>query len=229
MCDQTMKRFSSRACWALVVCGLALGAGAADERTLSADGKTLTFNVGAGVVYTNETAIESTVTAIVKTGAGDACLGNRTNTTFKGTIDIHAGYLSGLEKCFGNPSTIGITNGAAILFTDFKSATFNANGPFRNTKFYIAGAGPDGNGAIQRPYAHCDFGDHGFTSYLEMLDDAMINVGCRWGFANTTLVMNNHELSFSATKHDKTYPPANFQRNRRCTLNADKHFLVNRV
>ena len=24
-------------------------------------------------------------------------------------------------------------------------------------------------------------------------------------------------------------PPANFQRNRRCTLNADKHFLVNRV
>ena len=42
------------------------------ERTLSADGKTLTFDVPADAVYTNTVPIETTVPNIVKGGGGAA-------------------------------------------------------------------------------------------------------------------------------------------------------------
>ena len=52
------------------------------------------------------------------------------------------------------------------------------------------------------------------------------------GVGKTTLLLQ--KIKESEERRTTLYvsldsPPANFQRNRRCTLNADKHFLVNRV
>ena len=61
------------------VCLTAVGA----ERTLSANGFTLTFDVAAGAVYTNTTPIETTVTNIVKIGGGEACFVPQTNDVYR--------------------------------------------------------------------------------------------------------------------------------------------------
>jgi len=197
-----MKRIVS---WGLVVAAVG-SVWAAGERTLSGDGLTLTFNVASGVIWTNTTPIESTVTKIVKEGAGDACLVPLENTTFTGEITIKAGFFSGLQKSFGKPSKLTVENGGALVFLDLMPGSIggSASSPFWNTKFFIAGDGPDHYGAIQRPVTHCDHVINGLCKEMTLTADAMLNCGSRWGFAGTTLDMNNHKLTFSAAKH--TYP-----------------------
>lgn len=171
----------------------------ADERTLSADGKTLTFDVPAGSIYTNAVPIESTVTNIVKTGGGDAFLGNLPNTTYTGGIRIEAGFLSGMQDSFGKPSEIWILSdpatgvGGALVWLDQKPTSVSGKaGPYWNTKWHLSGSGPDGAGALQRPVTHCDSTLGGFAKEVWLEADTTLNVGSRWGFGATTLYMNNH-------------------------------------
>lgn len=196
-----------------LACAAAFGAG---ERTLSADGKTLTFDVPAGGIYTNAVAIESTVTDIVKTGGGDAFLGNFANTAFTGRITVEAGFLSGMQNSFGKPSEVWIASdpetgvGGALVWLDLKpSALTTSASPFWNTKFHLSGSGPDGAGALQRPVTHCDSTLNGFAKEVWLEADTTINVGSRWGFGGTTLYMNNHRLTLDAGKHshgDSPFP-----------------------
>lgn len=203
--------------WVLVV-GLVVSTSAlvADERTLSEDGKILTFNISAGNIYTNTVAIESTVTNIVKIGGGDAYLGNLANTTYTGGITIEAGFLSGMQNSFGKPSAVWIKSdavtgvGGALVWLDLKPGALQTTSfPFWNTKWHLSGSGPDGNGALQRPITHCDSTINGFAKEVWLEGDTTFNVGSRWGFGGTTLYMNNHRLTLDAGKYqhgDSTFP-----------------------
>ena len=191
------------------------------ERTLSADGKTLTFDVPADAVYTNTVPIETTVTNIVKVGGGEACFVPQTNDVYTGGILIREGFLSGLQRSFGKPAAITVESdpatgvGGAIVFLDLLPGTLTTTqSPFWNTKWHVSGAGPDGTGAIQRPVTHCDHVVNGLMKEIWLDGDTTINCGSRWGFAYTTLYMNNHKLTLtasrttwpgSATKHDANY------------------------
>ena len=158
-------------------------------------------------MYTNTVTIESTVTNIVKVGGGEACFVPQTNNAYRGGILIREGFLSGLQRSFGNPANITIESdpdtgvGGAIVFLDLlPGALGTGQSPFWNTKWHVSGAGPDGTGAIQRPVTHCDHVVNGFMKEIWLDGDTTINCGSRWGFASTTLYMNNHKLTLSASR-----------------------------
>lgn len=73
-----------------LVCSLAT----AGEATLSADGKTLDISVGAGETWSYTDALPTTVTKIVKTGAGE-CVFAPSSISFTGTMQIDQGTMSG--------------------------------------------------------------------------------------------------------------------------------------
>ena len=187
--------------------GLALSAFAAGEYTL-ADG-VLTFDVDVAdypeaTPYEYTTAL-SGVTSIVKKGTGAVSLGaTATANTFTGTMTVEAGFLMGWKPRFGRPSTVTVENGAAVVFTEPSDYVSSPTDYFENTKFYIEGTGPDGNGALQRPWAR-GLSDPYFLSSVTMTDDATINVGSRWGISGGTLEMNNHTLTLSSAKEDVAY------------------------
>ena len=180
---------------------------AADEYTL-ADG-VLTFNVDVAD-YPEATPYEYTtslsgVTSIVKKGTGAVSLGaTATANTFTGTMTVEDGFLMGWKPRFGKPSTVTVENGAAVVFTEPTDYVSSITDYFANTKFYIAGAGPDGNGALQRPWAR-GLTDAFCLSSVTMTDDATINVGSRWGISGGTLEMNNHTLTLTSAKEDAAY------------------------
>jgi hypothetical protein len=136
------------------VCLTVVGA----ERTLSADGFTLTFDVAADAVYTNTTPIETTVTNIVKIGGGEACLVPQTNDVYRGGIQIKEGFLSGLQRSFGKPANITVESdpvtgvGGAIVFLDLMPGTISTDqSPFWNTKWHVSGAGRTVRGRSSAP------------------------------------------------------------------------------
>lgn len=202
----------------VVIAGLAFSwglreAGAADEALLSADGKTLTFNVDAETYPESEPYdygqnIPNGVTALVKKGTGAVTLGARTNATFTGTLTIEGGFLMGIKPAFGKPATFTVRKGAAAEFVDAANKPLG-EGFFANTCFHIAGAGPDGFGCLQRPNAY-HRGDGTFFHHIVLDDDATINTGSRWGMGDGTIEMNNHVLTFSAEKH-RTDPMFSFE------------------
>lgn len=193
----------------VVIAGLAFSwglreVGAAGEATLSADGATLTFDVDEATYpestpYDYGQNIPNGVTALVKKGTGAVTLGARTNATFTGSITVEGGFLMGLKPAFGKPTTFTVRNGAAAEFVDAANEALGVNF-FANTKFHIAGAGPDGFGCLQRPNAY-HRGDGGCFRDIVLDGDATINTGSRWGIADGTLDMNNHVLTFSSEKH----------------------------
>ena len=174
---------------AFVTCVVAVAASAVfaqGERTLSADGKTLTFDVPADAVYTNTVPIETTVTNIIKVGGGEACFVPQTNNAYRGGILIREGFLSGLQRSFGNPANITIESdpdtgvGGAIVFLDLlPGALGTGQSPFWNTKWHVSGAGPDGTGAIQRPVTHCDHVVNGFMQETTPRSTAVRGGGSR--------------------------------------------------
>ena len=180
---------------------------AADEYTL-ADG-VLTFDVDVAD-YPEATPYEYTtslsgVTSIVKKGTGAVSLGaTATANTFTGTMTVEAGFLMGWKPRFGKPSTVTVENGAAVVFTEPSDYVSSPTDYFANTKFYIEGDGPDGNGALQRPWAR-GLSDPFCLSSVTMTDDATINVGSRWGISGGTLEMNNHALTLTSAKEDEAY------------------------
>ena len=127
----------------------------ADPYTL-VDGA-LTFNVDAAdypaaTPYSYGDSL-SGVTSIVKKGTGAVSLGTTsTANTFTGTITVEDGFLMGWKPRFGTPLSVTVQNGGAVVFTETTSQLSEPS-KFANTQFTIAGAGPDGNGALQHPYA----------------------------------------------------------------------------
>lgn len=175
---------------------------ASGERVLSEDGTVLTLTVEEGVVWTNAVPIESTVTSIVKNGAGEACFVEHANTSYSGTITINGGFLSGYQNSFGSPSALTIEDGGAILFLDLEPVALGTGqSPFSYTDVKVCGSGPDGCGAVQRPLALSSRLVNGMFKFVTLTGDAMFNCGSRWGFAWTTLNMNGHTLTISAAKH----------------------------
>ena len=186
----------------------------ADPYTL-VDG-TLTFDVDVAD-YPEETPYEyatslSGVTAIVKKGTGAVSLGaTATANTFTGTMTVEAGFLMGWKPRFGNPSTVTVEDGAAVVFTEPTDYVSSPTDSFANTKFYIEGPGPDGHGALQRPWAR-GLSDPFFLSSVTMTGDATINVGSRWGVSGGTLEMNNHTLTLTSAKEDTAYDYRQYSR-----------------
>jgi len=184
---------------------------AADEYTL-ADG-VLTFNVDVAD-YPEATPYEymtslSGVTSIVKKGTGAVSLGaTATANTFTGTMMVENGFLMGWKPRFGRPATVTVENGAAVVFTETSAYTTDN---FADTMFYIEGDGPDGNGALQRPWARA-YSDEGCLSSVTMTGDATINAGSRWGIDGGTLDMNNHTLTLSSAKEDTAYSSRSYSR-----------------
>ena len=191
----------------LAACLVGVFVAFADPYTL-VDG-TLTFDVDVAD-YTEATPYEYTtalsgVTSIVKKGTGAVSLGaTATANTFTGTMTVEAGFLMGWKPRFGKPSTVTVENGAAVVFTEPTDYVSSPTDYFANTKFYIAGAGPDGHGALQRPWAR-GLTDAFCLSSVTMTDDATINVGSRWGISGGTLEMNKHTLTLSSLKEDEGY------------------------
>ena len=175
----------------------------ADPYTL-VDGA-LTFNVDAAdypvaTPYSYGDSL-SGVTSIVKRGTGAVSLGTTsTANTFTGTITVEDGFLMGWKPRFGTPLSVTVQNGGAVVFTETTSQLSNPS-KFANTQFTIAGAGPDGNGALQHPYATSGSADDIFLKNLTLSGDATINVGSNWGMQGGTLDMGNHVLTFSAAKY----------------------------
>jgi len=186
----------------------------ADPYTL-VDG-TLTFDVDVAD-YPEATPYEyatslSGVTSIVKKGTGAVSLGaTATANTFTGTMTVEDGFLMGWKPRFGKPSTVTVENGAAVVFTEPTDYVSTVTDYFANTKFYIAGDGPDGHGALQRPWARA-LTDAFCLSSVTMTDDATINVGSRWGISGGTLEMNNHTLTLTSAKEDTAYTSIQYSR-----------------
>lgn len=200
----TRLPFRAAALFAALACAVAGAAHAEGEATLSADGATLTFDVDEAAYpeaspYDYGQNVPAGVKSIVKKGTGAATLGARTNATFTGSIAVEGGFLMGIKPAFGKPATFTVKDGAAAEFVDAANEALGMNF-FANTKFHVAGAGPDGHGCLQRPNAYY-MGDGGFFKSLTLDGDATINIGSRWGIGGGTLDMNNHVLTFSSAKH----------------------------
>ena len=127
-----------------------------------------------------------------------------TANTFTGTITVEDGFLMGWKPRFGTPSSVTVQNGGAVVFTETTSQLSDPS-KFANTQFTIAGAGPDGNGALQHPYVTSGSADDIFLKKLTLSGDATVNVGSNWGMQGGTLDMGNHVLTFSAAKRANGY------------------------
>ena len=180
----------------------ALGTFAEGERTLSEDGKTLTFNVAAGAVYTNTVIIETSVTNIVK--MGDGVMTAVSMADYTGDFTIREGYWLvdadgdlgcknvGVVRIECDPST---KNGGAL-----KMADNTASGALTYQTIYVAGNGPDGTGAIRGPYSVS--GNYStqlqYMTYI-LTDDAIwLNDGFPFRFTYSTLDVAGHTLTFRA-------------------------------
>ena len=124
----TIQNARKSAFWAsMVAVCLAAATAVGAERTLSADGKTLTFDIPADSVYTNTVTIESTVTNIVKVGGGEACFVPQTNNVYQGGIQI---------KGVGDTVVTDIQKGDWTMLkgVDFKDGckTFSARASSKN-------------------------------------------------------------------------------------------------
>ena len=75
-----------------MACAVAFPLVAAGSAALSADEKTLTISVDAGETWTYSDALPTTVTKIVKTGAGE-CSFAPSAISFTGTVQIDEGTL----------------------------------------------------------------------------------------------------------------------------------------
>ena len=134
---ETMKKISILA----IACCCALGVRAA---TVTTEGTVLTIDVDAGESYTNSTALASPITEVVKTGAGTAVF-NVASADFAGTINVNAGTAQFTVLDAYGTGPINVADGAAMVvshnFTDQVIAAVKGT-------VTIAGAGPDGNGAL---------------------------------------------------------------------------------
>ena len=182
----------------LTVC-LALAAG-----MLLAANQVLTFDVPAGTTQTYTAQIGAGFD-VVKTGAGKLVVSNDNNTAFSGTVTVKGGILeaqSGLlsdHRVFGAnaANTITVEKGAQLI-TRVPGPKAQGDKQFPNNLF-LAGAGPDGSGAL-RAYRYSGVsGSQGNCDALfgnvALTDDATVRMEARIGFSNGTVNFNGHRLS----------------------------------
>jgi len=170
-------------------------------------GSTYTFTVGAGETKTFTEGLTGTGITLVKTGLGKLTLTGDAAYQFSGAIQVQQGTLAAAPKCFmyqdsadnnkwksyGKP-TVTITKGACFDITGGGGADWAPGQPFGNLS--IAGAGPDGEGALVRlnnatsTGSGCDFLMFG---NCELTDDATIKLGCR--FRNNHWLLKGYKLT----------------------------------
>lgn len=142
-----MKNVWAFACiWALAT-GLPLAA----EDWYTLDNGTLTFNVADGVSETYAEAIPSSVTALVKDGAGTVTL-TGDNQAFTGTIEVKDGVLAGTSvNRFGPKSgTLGAVWVRAGATLDASEPSGQTDASLMNRVVHLAGSGYNDQGAFRR-------------------------------------------------------------------------------
>lgn len=193
---KTLRQIRRWGSVALSFCALDLAAA-----TATTDGTTLTIDVGSGESYAYSDAIPDGVTAIRKTGAGTCDFGVKPYRTYTGAIYVEAGILSGdpgvgTQGAFGSPSEIHVADGACLKLVntwyptgvsayDGRNAANHGSQPctpFKSTKLYVKGAGPDGNGAV---WASAVRSQHNLFGGVTLEGDATFYSKTRWGIGGT--------------------------------------------
>ena len=162
--------------------------------TLAAN-QVLTFNVPAGTTQTYTAQIGAGFD-VVKTGAGKLVVSNDNNTAFSGTVTVKGGILeaqSGLlsdHRVFGAnaANTITVEKGAQLI-TRVPGPKAQGDKQFPNN-LVLAGAGPDGSGAL-RAYRYSGVsGSQGNCDALfgnvVLTDDATVRMEARIGRARSS-------------------------------------------
>ena len=127
----------------LVAVGIAFCA-ALPAATVTTEGTVLTIDVDDGESYTNSTALASPITEVVKTGAGTAVF-TAASANFAGTINVNAGTAQFTVLDAYGTGPINVADGAAMVVShNYTEQLITA---VKGT-VTIAGAGPDGNGAL---------------------------------------------------------------------------------
>ena len=112
--------------------------------TVTTEGTVLTIDVDAGESYTNSTALASPITEVVKTGAGTAVF-TVASADFSGTINVNAGTAQFTVLDAYGTGPINVADGAAMVVShNYTEQLITA---VKGT-VTIAGAGPDGTGAL---------------------------------------------------------------------------------
>ena len=125
----------------------------------------------------------SGITSLTKSGSGTATLG--TANDFVGPINVNAGKLmlaagAGVPTPLGAPgNTVTVANGATFDFGDNSMGNNNARG----YNFVIAGAGSDGQGALQNSGA-TGIASYANVSNLTLTADSVVGGNSRWDIGN---------------------------------------------
>lgn len=112
----------------------------------------LTFDVAEGVSESRDAAFPEGVSKIVKTGPGTLVV-SAANATFKGAVEIRNGILEITHKdALGSGNTIEVFSGedgsGQYRVTLHQKAENGNTGDVQGNVVKIAGAGPDGKGAV---------------------------------------------------------------------------------
>ena len=177
---ETMKKISILA----IACCCALGVRAA---TVTTEGTVLTIDVDDGESYTNSTALASPITEVVKTGAGTAVF-TVASADFAGTINVNAGTVQFTVLDAYGTGPINVADGAAMVVShNYTEQLITA---VKGT-VTIAGAGPDGNGALLFT---------GAGNADQVFQKVVLSANATWGGRRCgarTVDFGGHELTWS--------------------------------
>ena len=179
----------------LLAVAAALGAGTLSATpTITETTDSITYDVPAGETHQVTSAFPTSVTNVVKLGAGTLEVKASNSSRNDLVIDIRGGYVKTAltPDPFGanGSSLIKVSSGAALWYTGA-----NPGQTVRNFyKIEIAGDGPDGKGAFYR--TGYDGGDQLIT-YLTLTDSATVGGDRRYGVRYTDL--NYHTLTNKLT------------------------------
>ncbi len=184
-----------------LVCSLAT----AGEATLSADGKTLDIEVDAGETWSYTDALPTTVTKIVKTGAGE-CVFAPSSISFTGTMQIDQGTMSGDRPKFGSSAAWKVAVGGALRFDTATSGYSGGENSKPSGSLEIGGMGAGGQAAYtfvmlpnNNPYTTSH---RNFAGGVTLTADTAVGGG-RFGFG--TMNMQGHDLYTYCTNGQARY------------------------
>ena len=171
----------------LAVCLVALATGATlPAATVTTEGTVLTIDVDAGESYTNSTALASPITEVVKTGAGTAVF-TAAAPDFAGTINVNAGTAQFTVLDAYGTGPINVADGAAMVVShNYTEQLITA---VKGT-VTIAGAGPDGNGALRFT---------GAGNADQLFQKVVLSANATWGGRRCgarTVDFGGHELTW---------------------------------
>ncbi len=171
----------------VLVAGLIVGARAG---TVSTDASgNITIDVAGEEVYTYESALPSSRVTVTKTGTGTVKF-ETAASGFNGTLAISEGFAEIATVDAGGRGTIAVSSGAAAIFSHLSTGQQETS---VNAVLSIAGAGPDGGGALR--YTGSEMGDQMFKKIILTADATM--GGKRYG--TLEMDMQNHVLTWVGT------------------------------